>query len=57
MFDLVLVAMLATPTLLAAAFAGRSRRQRRTFTEGWVRYLQDSIEDGQGSDLAPALAR
>ena len=57
MFDLVLVAMLATPTLLAAAFAGRSRRQRRTFTEGWVRYLEDSIEDGQRSDLVPTVAR
>ena len=57
MLDLVLVAMLTTPTLLAAAFAGRSRRQRRTFTEGWVRYLEDSIEDAQTSDLVPALAR
>ena len=57
MLDLVLVAMLTTPTLLAAAFTGRSRRQRRIFTEGWVRYLQDSIEDSQYSDLEPALAR
>lgn len=57
MFDIVLVSLLTAPPLLAAADAGRKRRQQRAYTQGWVRYLQDSIDDSQSAYPVAARTR